>query len=387
MADSQYGSGASFGYDPTGNRFDVEIRDGISYIAGTNNRPSVGSTIETAGGIYKMTPTGGVQVSQHNQFDPRSFYQPAQQYVQQLQQGGGSYQSPYTGQIQGLLQDIQGAQFEYDPSQDAALQQAQKQSMQANLEEMNARGILNSTVTAERGQQVAQQLVPQYEQQAYSRFQNELSQKYQMASFLQSMEQQAYNTYQDQLNNKYRIADYMFKLADNEYAMFKDEIAQREQQAQAEYDMAIQQMELEQKQVDSAWKRVSNLGYVDNEASVILGVAAGTLSKDAREAVDKYNQALAAQQRSIAASYGRTAMTIQAAKEAAALREEQSTLRAGDAQVNELKQQAIQFANEASDYNIDKEEWTNVYNNYLNQLLSAYGLEDTAGNDFSEFTD
>ena len=33
----------------------------------------------------------------------------------------------------------------------------------------------------------------------------------------------------------------------------------------------------------NSWKRVDELGYVDNEASTILGVPVGTLSKDARE--------------------------------------------------------------------------------------------------------
>lgn len=56
----------SHGYTPSGERVDIEIRNGLSYIKGTSERPSIGTTVETAGGIYKMTSSGGQQVTQHN---------------------------------------------------------------------------------------------------------------------------------------------------------------------------------------------------------------------------------------------------------------------------------------------------------------------------------
>lgn len=56
----------SFGVTTDGERFSVDIKNGISYISGTNERPPIGSTIETAGGIFKMTSSGGVAVSEHN---------------------------------------------------------------------------------------------------------------------------------------------------------------------------------------------------------------------------------------------------------------------------------------------------------------------------------
>ena len=42
--------------------------------------------------------------------------------------------------------------------------------------------------------------------------------------------------------------------------------------------------EKQQNALTNAWKRVDELGYVDNEASTILGVAVGTLSGEARQA-------------------------------------------------------------------------------------------------------
>lgn len=60
----------SYGYDPTGTPFDVEIRDGVSYIKGTNDRPTVGSTIQTKGGIFKLGDDfKGMKVDSHNSMD------------------------------------------------------------------------------------------------------------------------------------------------------------------------------------------------------------------------------------------------------------------------------------------------------------------------------
>lgn len=57
----------SFGVDKAGNKFAVDIRDGVSYIAGTMQRPEIGSTIQTAGGIFFMGEGyQGVRVANHN---------------------------------------------------------------------------------------------------------------------------------------------------------------------------------------------------------------------------------------------------------------------------------------------------------------------------------
>ena len=56
-------------------------------------------------------------------------------------------------------------------------------------------------------------------------------------------------------------------------------------------DREFQEKEFEYKKqqdaLDNAWKRVDELGYVDNEASTILGVKVGTLSGEARQAKEQ----------------------------------------------------------------------------------------------------
>jgi hypothetical protein len=68
-------------------------------------------------------------------------------------------------------------------------------------------------------------------------------------------------------------------LDDAEYERYVDNRNYQYQLKQDEY-----QKELDA--ISQAWERVDNLGYVDNEASQILGLAVGTLSKDARERIE-----------------------------------------------------------------------------------------------------
>jgi len=59
----------SYAYDPSGKRVAVTIKDGKSYLADGSRIPT-GYTVQTGGGIYKMTDSGGVKVDTHNTTTP-----------------------------------------------------------------------------------------------------------------------------------------------------------------------------------------------------------------------------------------------------------------------------------------------------------------------------
>ena len=60
------GGNNSFAYDTNGNKVNVIIKDGITYLTNGQRLPT-GYTVETAGGIYKMGSDGkGVKVNSHN---------------------------------------------------------------------------------------------------------------------------------------------------------------------------------------------------------------------------------------------------------------------------------------------------------------------------------
>ena len=59
----------SYAVDLLGKKKDVEVIDGVTFLT-TGERLPVGYTVQTEGGIWKMTEKGGIQVEQHNMYTP-----------------------------------------------------------------------------------------------------------------------------------------------------------------------------------------------------------------------------------------------------------------------------------------------------------------------------
>lgn len=161
------------------------------------------------------------------------------------------YKSTYDSVISGIVNELLTTRFTYDPSDDEALLKAQQYATNSVYESMNAKGILDSTMTAQIVAKTANELIPIYEKMAKEDFYNNLERLQSMANFVMNLEETQYSRWLDQVQVK---LDY--------YEAQKDEIAYQ-------------------------WDRVNQLGYVDNEASIILGVAPGTMSPSMREAIDE----------------------------------------------------------------------------------------------------
>ena len=114
---------------------------------------------------------------------------------------------------------------------------------------MNTKGILDSTMTAQIVTKTVNELIPIYENMAKEEFYNNLERLQSMANLVMNLDETQYSRWLDQVQIK---LDY--------YEAQKDEIAYQ-------------------------WDRVNQLGYVDNEASIILGVAPGTMSPAMRDAI------------------------------------------------------------------------------------------------------
>lgn len=166
----------------------------------------------------------------------------------------GQYQSAYASTINELVNSILNARFEYNPSEDDLLQLAIDYSTQQTFESMNSKGILNSSMTGERVAKVISDLTYQYQELARDEFENEFNRMLNVANLMMTLDQNEYQKFVDNRN-------YQYQLKQDEYQKQLDKISQ-------------------------TWNRVDTLGYVDNEASKILGLPVGTLSKDARERVE-----------------------------------------------------------------------------------------------------
>ena len=154
-----------------------------------------------------------------------------------------------------MANQILNMRFNYNPNEDDLLKQAARYTTQNTFESMNAKGILNSSLTAERVARVVGELIPTYEKMAREEFESNF-------------------------NMLMNTAQFIMNLDDTQYTRWENDRQQKWKEEQAEYEKA-------QQAIKNAWERVDELGYVDNDAAVVLGVKVGTLSKDAREAKEQ----------------------------------------------------------------------------------------------------
>ena len=176
----------------------------------------------------------------------------------------GMYQSVYSDTINSLISSMitqLETGFQYDPTQDTALQVATEYASNSTLQSLAGSGVLNSSATAERVARVVSELIPQYEQLAYTRWTDYIGQLSDTAQLVMNYDAQQFEYWKDAKDREFQEKQFAY---------------QKQQDA-----------------LENAWKRVDELGYVDNEASTILGVPVGTLSGEARLAKEQQEFELA----------------------------------------------------------------------------------------------
>lgn len=170
----------------------------------------------------------------------------------------GQYQSAYADTINSLISEMLTQMrngFSYDPNQDSSLKAATEYAANSTLQSLAGSGVLNSSATAERVAKIVSDLIPTYEEKAHNRWTEYLSQLADTAQIVMNYDSQQFNYWKDAKDREFENKKF-------EYTKQQDALT-------------------------NAWKRVDELGYVDNEASTILGVAVGTLSGEARQAKEQ----------------------------------------------------------------------------------------------------
>ena len=170
----------------------------------------------------------------------------------------GQYQSAYSDTINGLISEMltqMKSGFQYDPTQDAALKMATEYAANSTLQSLAGSGVLNSSATSERVARIVSELIPQYEEKAHDRWIEYLGQLADTAQIVMNYDSQQFEYWKDAKEREFENKQFEY---------------QKQQDA-----------------LENAWKRVDELGYVDNNASAILGVPVGTLSGEARLAKEQ----------------------------------------------------------------------------------------------------
>ena len=176
----------------------------------------------------------------------------------------GQYQSAYADTINGLISEMlsqMNTGFSYDPTQDNSLKLASEYAANSALQSLAGSGVLNSSSTAERVARIVSELIPTYEEKAHDRWIEYLGQLSDTAQVVMNYDSQQFEYWKDAKDREFEEKEFEY---------------QKQQDA-----------------LENAWKRVDELGYVDNNASAILGVPVGTLSGEARLAKEQQEYELA----------------------------------------------------------------------------------------------
>lgn len=174
----------------------------------------------------------------------------------------GKYQSAYSDTVNGVIssmltqvEKLSTGDIGYDPTQDTSLRMASEYAANSTLQSLAGSGVLNSSATAERVARIVSELIPQYEEKAYNRQVQYLSQLADTAQLVMNFDNQQFEYWKDAKDREFKDKEFEFNK--------------------------------QQKSLENAWKRVDELGFVDNEASTVLGVKVGTLSSEARLAKEQ----------------------------------------------------------------------------------------------------
>lgn len=185
------------------------------------------------------------------------------------------YQSTYDTVIKDIVNELLMAQFTYDPSDDEALLKAQEYATNTVYEKFAGKGISYSTMVAATVTKTVNELLPVYEKMAKEEF-------YENIERLQTM------------------ANFVINLDNNQYERWANQV-----------QLKLDYYEAKKSEISYQWERVENLGYVDNEASIVLGVAPGTMSPSMRKAIQEAEQEATSQYNKLL-----TDITLAEAKEA-----------------------------------------------------------------------
>lgn len=180
------------------------------------------------------SPATTPAATKNNAFAPSASVTAANNYLQQIRDGG--YNRQWSKTLDSLVNEYMGrGAFEYDPQSDAMWQQAKSEGLRqgqlamrdATAQAAALSGGYGNSYAATVGNQVYQQAVadtmalqPQYIQAAYERYKEGGDELLQRASLAESMDDAAWNRYMTELGLAQDEADRLYQ---REYAEFNDQ--------------------------------------------------------------------------------------------------------------------------------------------------------------------
>lgn len=194
------------------------------------------------------------------------------------------FENPYKEQIDSILSALTKNQFLYDPEKDTALAAAQDAAMLAAKQSANSRGLLGGSTAEIMRQRAAADLIPKYEQLAYSRYAADRAAKQETLSILSGLYENAFSEYKHASSkalDEKKLANDAQEAADTKAYQTKM-LAQNA--AEAMQNQAA-------KTFSNQLAKVIAMGEVDKDAAEVLGIPEGTLTFEQKQFMEKLRAA------------------------------------------------------------------------------------------------
>lgn len=283
----------------SGNSKVLEVRDGKVYANGTDVTKIINNSgLELINGEFVGTDDQ-YKAALAKIEEPYTYKSAFEEEIQNALDEIKNFQAYQTPQetLDLINQLVKSAQekFSYNPAEDSALILAQKEAERQVREGSAGRGMLYSSGTMETATRKMAELIPQFEQVAYNRFQQEQNRVINVMNAVMQWDEMQADRNMDQftlLTNKFNT---LLDLDARGLEQFKVLLDQRN--ADKQYELELKQFQLDKKtqEVNQAWATVNEIGYVDEKTSAILGVPVGTKASWLKQVEEEQKNALALQ--------------------------------------------------------------------------------------------
>lgn len=186
------------------------------------------------------------------------------------------YKSLITDDFISTIRSVFGNPFQYDPNADRSLQQAQIYAERQLREQLNARGILSSTMTRDQLGSLYAELVPKYESIAFDRYNQNVDNMLKQAYILRQLSQDDYVRYKDfvtaSINSIDEVSKNTIQQAKNNIDTINDALVRQETARQNESQRKIAQY-------NAALSRFDKMGFADDETARLLNIPVNTPSE------------------------------------------------------------------------------------------------------------
>jgi uncharacterized membrane protein YgcG len=218
----------------------------------------------------------------------------------------GEFVAPYQKQQQELAGQLQGAQlydysdasknyidtmfkqattkFDYDINSDPLVAKAKEQVESSIINMANKRGFAYGSFESDIVKQQMDKLSGEFEEIAYNKNADYMNRQLSLANTMMKWEKIQFDRSKNAIELLRTKLDFFNRLEERDFNVFKIMLDNRNTQR----SLALQQQKLalqrKRQEAENAYNRIESLGYVDNKASITLGIPVGTKAVWAQKA-------------------------------------------------------------------------------------------------------